>query len=94
MRWNYGLRIIFLHDCIHLSARVDTDPCLGLTTPIAEQTLTTKTFEPSDTFCRLFALAFATGSFLDGERKPSLMVIDYLMCRYAKVRPLASHGTP
>jgi len=70
-----------------------TDPCLGLT-PIAEQHPTTKTLEPSDTFCRLFTLAFATGSFPDSERKPSLIVIDYLMCRYGKFRPLASHGTP
>ncbi len=71
---------------------VDTDPCLGLT-PIAEQH-PTKTLEPSDTFCRLFTLAFATGSFPDGERKPCLIGIDCLMCRHAKFRPLASHGTP
>jgi DNA-binding transcriptional ArsR family regulator len=34
------------------------------------------------------------GSFPDGERKPSLIGIDCLMCRHAKFRPLASHGTP
>src|SRR5437667_8736947 len=50
--------------------------------------------KPYDTFCRLFTLAFATGSFPDGERKPSLIGIDCLMCRHAKFRPLASHGTP
>jgi hypothetical protein len=60
----------------------------------AEQRPTTKTLEPSDTFCRLFTLAFETGSFPDGERKPSLIAIDCFMCRHAKFRPLASHGTP
>jgi hypothetical protein len=63
-------------------------------TPIAEKHPTTTTFEPSDRFCRLFTLAFATGSFPDGERKPSLIGIDCLMCRQAKFKPLASHGTP
>jgi hypothetical protein len=29
-----------------------------------------------------------------GERKPSLIGIDCLMCPHAKFRPLASHGTP
>jgi YD repeat-containing protein len=50
--------------------------------------------EPYDAFCRLFTLAFATGSFPDGERKSTSIGIDCLMCRHAKFRPLASHGTP
>jgi hypothetical protein len=52
---------------------------------VAEQHPSTKTLEPSDTFCRLFTLAFATGSFPDGQRKPSLMGIDGLMCRACKI---------
>ena len=52
-----------------------TDPYLGLT-PIAEQHPTTKTLgtrrrvmsKPCDTFCRLFTLAFATGSFRTASR--------------------------
>jgi hypothetical protein len=59
-----------------------------------ERTVVRWLLEPSDTFCRLFTLAFATRSFPDGERKPSLIGIDCLMCRHAKFRPLASHGTP
>ncbi len=46
-------------------------PCLGLT-PIAEQHPTTKTLEPSDTFCRLSTLAFATGSF-PGRRAEAIL---------------------
>jgi hypothetical protein len=45
-------------------------------TPVAEQHRTTKMLGPSDTFCRLFTLAFATGSLPDGERKPSLIGIE------------------
>ena len=47
------------------------NPCLGLTL-IAEQHPTAKTLEPSDTFCRLFTLAFATESFPNDERKAIL----------------------
>ena len=36
----------------------------------------------------------AKRTITDGERKPSLIGIDRLMCRHAKFRPLASHGTP
>jgi hypothetical protein len=31
---------------------------------------------------------------LHGERKPCLIGVDCLMCRHAKFRPLARHGTP
>jgi hypothetical protein len=33
---------------------------------------------------RLFILTFATGSFPDGERKPPLIGIDWLMGRHAE----------